>query len=170
MKKMTFLLIFTTLISMVLGCSTENPLCTDNYCVEGKIYLKSDLAEDASFDELPGTVNEETLINLLTVDVGEYTFEAVEITGKIDWDFRDSDWQYRENGITYLKKVILEIETDEGQFGENRVLLVHLNKDTVQRNANFTEHVDFLGTETIKLTHHIGIAEFKGDIVGAPTK
>ena len=124
----------------------------------------------SSFDTLPGTVSEETLINLLTVDVGEYTFESVEITGKIDWDSLDTDWQYRENSVTYLKKVILEIEADQGEFGENRIILVHLNNDTVETDANSTEHVDFLGTETITLTHHIGIAEFNGNIVGAPTK
>ena len=154
----------------LIGCSTENPLCTDTYCVEGQIFLKTDLEADASFDELPGTVSEETLIDLLTVDVGEYTFEPIEITGRIDWDFLDTDWQYREDGVAYLKKVILEIEVDEGRFGENRIILVHLNKDTVRLDANFIERVDFLGTETITLTHHIGIAEFNGDIVGAPTK
>ena len=169
MKVLTFSL-FVIAVVFTLGCSTENPLCSDNYCIEGEIYLKSDLEADATFDALPGTVSEETLINLLTVDVGEYTFESVEVTGNIDWDFQDTDWQYRENDVTYLKKVILEIEADEGRFGENRVLLIHLNKDTVSRDANFTEHVDFLGTETIKLTHHIGIATFKGDIVDAPTK
>ena len=115
-------------------------------------------------------VNDSSDNNLLTVDVGEYTFESVEITGKIDWDFLDTDWQYRENSVTYLKKVILEIEADQGEFGENRIILVHLNTDTVRRDANSVEHVDFLGTETITLTHHIGIAEFNGNIVGAPTK
>ena len=155
---------------MLLGCETVNPLCSDTYCIEGEIYLKSDLEADATFDTLPGTVSEETLINLLTVDVGEYTFESVNITGKVDWDFLDTDWQYRENSVTYLKKVILEIEADQGEFGENRIILVHLNKDTVRLDANFVEHVDFLDTETITLTHHIGIAEFNGNIVGAPTK
>ena len=160
----------TVLIPMLLGCETVNPLCSDTYCIEGEIYLKSDLEADATFDTLPGTVSEETLINLLTVDVGEYTFESVNITGKVDWDFLDTDWQYRENSVTYLKKVILEIEADQGEFGENRIILVHLNKDTVRLDANFVEHVDFLDTETITLTHHIGIAEFNGNIVGAPTK
>ena len=169
MRLFTFSLIVIAVV-FTLGCSTENPLCTDNYCIKGEIFLKTDLEEDETFDELPGTVSEQTLINLLTVDVGEYTFESVEVTGEIDWDFLDTDWQYRENNVTYLKKVILEIEADEGRFGENRILLIHLNKDTVRRDANFIERVDFLGTETIKLTHHIGIATFKGDIVDAPTK
>ena len=139
------------------------------YCIEGKIYLKSELADDVSFDALPGTVSEETLVRLFTVNFGS-DFEPVEITGKVDWDFLHADWQYRENRVTYLKKLTLEIETDSGGFGENRVLLVHLNSDTVIRDVNFIKHVDFLGTETINLTHHIGIAEFNGDIVGAPTK
>ena len=167
---MKHLFLIFVLVMAIVGCETTNPLCTENYCIEGEIYLKSDLEADATFDTLPGTVSEETLINLLTVDVGEYTFESVEITGKIDWDFLDTDWQYRENSVTYLKKVILEIEADQGEFGENRIILVHLNTDTVSRDANFVEHVDFLGTETITLTHHIGIAEFNGNIVGAPTK
>ena len=170
MKHLLTVILFILIVVFAIGCETTNPLCSDTYCIEGKIYLKSELAEDATFDELPGTVSEETLVNLLTVDVGEYTFEEVEITGLVDWDFLSTRWQYTENGITYLKKVILEIEADEGRFGENRVLLVHLNNDTVRRDANFTAHVDFLGTETIKLTHHIGIATFNGDIVGAPTK
>lgn len=152
------------------GCSTENPLCTDNYCIEGEIYLKSELAEDADFDPMPGTVSEATLLNILTVDVGEYDFEPITLTGKVDWDFQSPEWEYRENRVTYLKKVILELESDEGEFGKNRVILVHLNKDTVSQDANFVEHVDFLGTESIRLTHHIGIGEYNGDIVDAPTK
>ena len=115
-------------------------------------------------------MSEQSIVNLLTVDIGEYDFEPVTVTGVLDWNYQSKDWQYRENFITYLKKVTLEIESDTGRFGENRVILVHLNKDTVHRDANFVEHVDFLDTGTIRLTHHIGMAEYKGDIVGAPTK
>ena len=164
------MLILMLSLLLCVGCSTENPLCTDTYCVKGEIFFKEDLNADEPFDRLPATFSEQTIVDLLTVDVGEYTFEPVFVTGKVDWDFRSSQWQYRENNVTYLRKFTLEIETDAGRFGENRVLLLHLNKDTVIRDVNFFEHVDFLGTETVQLTHHIGIAEFKGDIVGAPTK
>ena len=163
-------MIFTLSLLLLAGCSTENPLCTDNYCVEGKIFLKTDLEVGEPFDRLPATVDEQSLIDLLTVDVGEYTFEPVLVTGKIDWNFLSPQWQYRQDGVTYLRKFTLEFERDTGKFGENRVILVHLNKDTVIRDANFREHVDFLGTETVRLTHHIGIAEFRGDIAGTPTK
>lgn len=154
----------------ILGCGTENPVCTDTYCITGEVFLRSELEEGQPFEELPATVSEQELINLLTVDVGEYRFEPITVTGRVDWDFQDTDWQYRENRVTYLKKVILEIEADAGRFGENRVILVHLNKDTVETDAQFVEYVDFLGTARIRLTHHIGIATFKGNIVGAPTK
>lgn len=186
MKFFAFSLIVIAAVFM-FGCSAENPICSTNFCAVGEVFPRSELEDGQTFGEtgIDDSVIFATLVGggppvettpvattLPPDDVapGEYTFEPVEVTGKIGWDFRDTDWQYRENRVTYLKKAILEIEADEGQFGENRVLLVYLNKDTISRDANFTEHVDFLGTETIKLTHHIGIATFKGDIVGAPTK
>jgi len=46
----------------VIGCSTENPLCTDNYCVTGEIFLKSELEEDQEFSELP--IDDDTLFSV----------------------------------------------------------------------------------------------------------
>ena len=156
---------------IVCGCETHNPICSETYCLTGEIFERSELSDDQEFTVLPTRISEQDILNLWTPDV-DIDFEPITVTGKLDWDFRSTEWQYRdrENGITYLKKVILEIEADAGRFGENRVILVHLNKDTVERDAQFIEHVDFLGTASIHLTHHIGIATFKGDIVGAPTK
>ena len=164
------LIMFIVFVAMILtiGCSTENPLCTTNYCVTGEVFAKSDLDDGQSYDDVPASVSEQSLIDLLSIQTpGD--FESTTVTGTLDWDFRSTDWQYREDRVTYLKKVILEI-LDEGQFGENRVILVLLNTDTVQRDADFTEHVDFLGTGTIELTQWVNVGTFKGDIVGAPTK
>ena len=36
------------LMIFTIGCNTENPLCTDNYCVEGEIYPRSELVGDFS--------------------------------------------------------------------------------------------------------------------------
>ena len=152
------------------GCETENPLCTDTYCIQGEIFLKSDLKKGQKFEKLPATVDEATLTRLFTVDVGEYDFKPILVTGLADWDFRSTDWEYRKDGVSYLKKLTLEFEADDGQFGSNRIILVHLNKDTVSRDRNFVEWVDFLGTVRVRLTHHTGIATFKGDVVGAPTR
>ena len=44
MKRLTFSLILTLfLLVLILGCETINPLCTENYCVEGEIYPRSEL-------------------------------------------------------------------------------------------------------------------------------
>ena len=45
--------ILITAILFSFGCETSNPLCTDNYCVEGEIYPKSDLRVGAKYGELP---------------------------------------------------------------------------------------------------------------------
>ena len=166
MRNLTLLLF---LLIAVIGCEAVNPICSENYCVTGEVFSRSDLEDDQEFTELDASISEQDIIDLWTLEV-DTDFEPVTVTGKVDWDLTDADWQYREDGISYLKKVTLEIEADDGRFGENRVILVELNTDTVRRDADFIEHVDFLGTESINLTHHIGIATFKGDIVGAPTK
>ena len=51
MKVLTFSL-FVIAVVFTLGCSTENPLCTDNFCVEGEIYPRSELAAGQEFSEL----------------------------------------------------------------------------------------------------------------------
>ena len=54
MRYITFLLytVLMVLIAMLLGCSTENPLCSQNYCVDGEIFLRSQLFEDEEFSEV----------------------------------------------------------------------------------------------------------------------
>ena len=190
MKYITLILFAITIVAFA-GCEAQNPVCSENFCFVGEAFPRSELDTNQEFSEAnvddsrilaalattpqPTTTEPETQLeseptDLTTADVGDFAFQPVTVTGLLDWDFQSAAWQYRENRITYLKKVTLEFESDTGRFGENRIILVHLNKDTVRRDANFVEHVPFLDTGTIRLTHHIGIAEFKGNIVGAPTK
>ena len=166
-----FLIFFTAVSCLVilLGCETENPLCSTNYCITGEIFERSELEDNQTFNELPAAINEERVKSFWTLEV-DTEFSPVTVTGQADWDFQSTDWQYRENSVTYLKKLTLEFEADEGRFGENRIILVHLNKDTVRRDEDFVERVEFLGTISVNLTQRIGIATFKGDIVGAPVK
>ncbi|MDE0324601.1 MAG: hypothetical protein OXN27_11875 [Candidatus Poribacteria bacterium] len=112
----------------------------------------------------------QVLINMLTADVGEYVFEPIVVTGKTDWDFLSEEWQYQENHHIYLRKLTLDIKTTTFLFGGSRVITVHLNRDTLYRDKNSLEYMDFRGDATIRLTRHIGIATFKGDIIDVPTK
>lgn len=164
----TLLTITFIALLAVIGCSTDNPLCSDNWCIEGEIFAKDDLEDNEEWEAIPASVSEQDIINLLTVPTpGD--FSPVTIRGTIDWDFRSTAWQYRENRKTYLKKVTIE-PWDNGQFGENRTILVILNRHTLATDANFHEHVDFLGLETVRLTQWIDVGTFRGDILGAPTK
>ena len=54
MKRLTFSQILTLfLLVLILGCETVNPLCTENYCVEGEIYPRSELRMGAKYADLP---------------------------------------------------------------------------------------------------------------------
>ena len=48
------------LMIFTIGCSTENPLCSTTYCVDGEIFLRSQLLEDEEFSEV--NVVEQSLI------------------------------------------------------------------------------------------------------------
>ncbi|MXV74743.1 hypothetical protein F4Z99_10735 [Candidatus Poribacteria bacterium] len=62
MKRLSLLSLF--FVVGLYGCETINPLCTENYCVEGKIYGKSLLPEDAEYGELP--INDSQLLGAIT--------------------------------------------------------------------------------------------------------
>ena len=48
----TLMLILFIAVILLSGCYTENPLCTDNYCVSGEIFLRSQLLEGEEFSEI----------------------------------------------------------------------------------------------------------------------
>ena len=60
MKSILTYALILTLVILTIGCSTENPLCSDNYCVSGEIFLRSQLFEDEEFSEV--NVNESQLL------------------------------------------------------------------------------------------------------------
>ena len=78
------MLLILAMIVILFGCETENPVCSENYCITGEIFARSELGDEQEFDELPGTISEQDIVDLLTVDIGEYDFESVTVTGKLD--------------------------------------------------------------------------------------
>ncbi len=48
----------------LLGCATEDPLCTDNYCVIGEVFER-DALEDDSFMELPENIREQDILRIV---------------------------------------------------------------------------------------------------------
>lgn len=59
MMTLFILYLFTT----SLGCGTENPICSDNYCVTGEIFPKSELDPDTTYDEV--RIDEATFLSML---------------------------------------------------------------------------------------------------------
>lgn len=171
MKMYTIRLIFLCQLLLLVSCSARNLPDTSNHPTEDKIFFRGETINDPRYTQ-GSAIDWRTLIYLLTADVGEYAFEPLLVTGKIDWDFLSEQWQYQQKYVTYLRKLTLEIETQTRTplFTRNRVILVHLNKDTLYRDENNLEYVDFRGAATIRLTHHIGVASFRGDIIDVPTK
>ena len=53
-------LLTVSVLSFVIGCSAENPLCTDNYCITGEIFPKDELEAGQTFEVLP--IDESALV------------------------------------------------------------------------------------------------------------
>ena len=51
MKLFTFSLLIIAIV-FTIGCYTENPICSDNYCVSGEIFLRSELKKGEIFSEI----------------------------------------------------------------------------------------------------------------------
>lgn len=62
MKTLSLFILF--LLVGLCSCETVNPLCTDNYCVEGEIYPRAMLEKDAVFDDL--SIDDATIVSTLT--------------------------------------------------------------------------------------------------------
>ena len=59
-----FLILLGLIFMLAIGCETQNPVCSENYCVMGEIFPRSEIG-DSEFEELPVSVDEETLVGLL---------------------------------------------------------------------------------------------------------
>ena len=58
-----FMICVLSMKVLYIGCDTVNPLCGENYCVEGKIYPKSELGTGANYDEL--RIDDATVFKML---------------------------------------------------------------------------------------------------------
>ena len=47
------MLLILAMIVILFGCEAQNPICSENYCLTGEIFLRSELGEEQEFKELP---------------------------------------------------------------------------------------------------------------------
>lgn len=164
-------LCLTTLICLcILGCETQNPICTDNYCVTGEIFPKTEL-DGRAFDEMPATTNEAEILALFESDTNRDVFQTITIVGEVSWELGDEAWAYSDEDGEWLRQISVEIIADN-LTRENRKIHVALNKETLAVDANSVRYVSFLSPRgySIRLTERTGIAQYKGDIIGVLTR
>ena len=114
MKHLTILLF---LLLTVIGCSAENPLCTDNYCVTGEIFPRSDLEIGAKFSEV--AIDDSQLFAVLagvtsveaTTDKPTTTEENTVTLADIVSDVADGGTTYLEQTVTITATVRFKLTT-----------------------------------------------------------
>ena len=144
---MKYLFALTVFVILALGCGTENPICTDNYCVTGEIFSREDLGE-RDFQEAPETISEDQLLALFTerpnevipsLDNTEDTDDIFYINGVIqyindentfatmDLDVDDPDLTFSDNWLIFSISAFDSLELmKDWKVGERRTVKVKI--------------------------------------------
>ena len=139
------ILIIVLLAIAVIGCQAENPICNDLYCIDGEIYLKSELPKDVEFD----TVNVDTADLLATLGTIPSTVDA----------------NTQENGSVTVADIVADTNTGgsayEGQIhtitGVVKSIFDQSDGMTLQSgNNNVTFFVLMYGRPERKSTYEVG--------------
>ena len=85
--------LFILILSIaIIGCGTENPICTENYCVTGRIFKKDQLKDGQEFSEMPANISEQQLLTLFSQNPNDSIQhldsdpdDVFYINGVIDW-------------------------------------------------------------------------------------
>ena len=115
------LLLLLLLTPFILGCNTENPLCTDNYCVEGEIYPRSELVGDFSLLAVDDSVILATLVGGVT------PVETVETPAVDSVSLADIVSNVEDGGTKYLNQTVTitgEVELDNTLYKNGAVSLI----------------------------------------------
>ena len=115
MKLFTFSLLTIALL-FTLGCSTENPLCTDNYCIEGEIYPRSELVGE--FSEL--AIDDSVILATLVTGTTPVETTPAEPADSVSFDAIVAD--AAADGTAYIEKNIKVNATVETGTAENEGL------------------------------------------------
>ena len=96
------------LMIFTVGCSTENPLCSTTYCVDGEIFLRSQLEEGEEFSEV--NVVEQSLLaafaNATPQIPVETTPAPVETTPVASPTLSDIVTDFAAGNTTYLNQTV----------------------------------------------------------------
>ena len=98
------LTIFLFLLLSVIGCSAENPLCTDNYCVTGEIFPRSDLETGAEFSEV--AIDDSQLFAILAGATPVETAETTDAPSTTSTTMSNIVSDVADGGTAYLEQTV----------------------------------------------------------------
>ena len=177
MKITVFSLIITVILIFSIGCSTENPICGDTLCVDGSVFLKSDLTDNDKYDsvsvdesgliaalgDIPPAetrpANDITLsqiINETLSGVNRTAGKAIKITGTVD---------RTANTFPHNDVITLETSTDTVVF-----YITNTTESAVKEMAKYEQGVSYTFTlfvltirppDANRTEHEIWTAELK---------
>ena len=104
---MKSILAYTTILAtliLTIGCHTENPLCTDNYCVSGEIFLRSQLLEGEEFSEID--VAESQLLAAFANATPQTPVQTLPDTVETDVSLSDIIADVAAGNTTYLNQTV----------------------------------------------------------------
>ena len=135
---MTRFLLTIFVLSFVIGCSTENPLCTDNYCVTGEVFSKDELEAGQTFEVLP--IDEAALvaaIDAATVQDGMDVVRSpkVEKTTPEEWETLIDE----QGNIPVLELIKVTNAFRIQVAGVPRAFCVSLNDEVIE-GKSYTAH------------------------------
>ena len=105
--------LFCLVMSATLfGCETVNPICSDNFCVVGEVFPRSEIG-DREFSEVD--VNDSQILAILvgTPQPATTEFSTVVTIADIISDVADRGTQYIEETVTLSATVNLNLTDDE---------------------------------------------------------
>lgn len=144
---MKHLFVLATFLMLTIGCETENPICTNNYCVTGEIFSREELG-GRDFQEAPETISEDQLLALFTehpnevlpnLDDTDDTDDIFYINGVIqyindentfatmDLDVDDPDLTFSDNWLVFSISAFDAPELmEDWNVGERRTVKVRI--------------------------------------------
>ena len=125
------LLLTLVLLASFFGCDAQNPVCSDNFCVVGEVFLRSDLDANQEFSEVD--VNDSVIFATL---IGTTPVETTPVEPTVDDSVSLSSVvaDVAAGGTTYAGKIITitaEVEFDASIFDDNDAITLVTNDDDV---------------------------------------
>ena len=126
------LIMFIVFVAMMLsiGCSTENPLCSDNYCVSGEIFLRSELFEDEEFSEVD--IVEYEVLRAFANTAPQTPVETTPAPVETGVSLMDIIADVGAGNETYLNKTVTVAGTVAFKTDDGTAIIIYKNASAIQ--------------------------------------